>query len=275
MDQIKIEKLEVYAGHGVYAHEQENGQLFWVSAVLYTDLRRAGETDALQDSTHYGEVCRLMQAWLQGHTYQLIEAAAEHLAREVLLRFPLVREIEIELCKPHAQIGIPFENVSVKIRRGWKQVYLGIGSNLGDKQRYLENAVTALKQDERIREVRCSSWTGTKPYGGVEQEDFLNGVLELYTLYEPWELLALLQKLEADAGRERKVHWGPRTLDLDILFFEGFVSVEPALCVPHPDMENREFVLKPMMELNPYYRHPVNGKSIKQMFQELEGRKPT
>lgn len=270
MDRIKIEKLEVYAGHGVYTQEKENGQLFVVSAVLYADLREAGRKDELMYSTHYGDVCRFMHTWLREHTFLLIEAAAEQLSRAVLLQFPRIREIEIELCKPNAQIGIPFENISVILKRGWKQVYLGIGSNLGDKKRYLENAVASLKQNELIREVKCSEWMVTEPYGGVEQDDFLNGALELQTLYDPYELLDFLQKLELQAGRERKVHWGPRTLDLDILFFEDFISADPMLTVPHPDLENRGFVLRPLAQLNPCCRHPVNGKSIKQMLRELE-----
>ena len=118
--------------------------------------------------------------------------------------------------------------------------------------------------------MRCSKLLYTKPYGGVKQEDFLNGAIELETLLTPYELLDFLHELEKEAGRERKIHWGPRTLDLDILFYEDFVSDDPKLTIPHPDMENRLFVLEPLMELCPYYINPINQKSVKQMLKELQ-----
>lgn len=270
MDQIKIQGLEVYAGHGVFPEENRNGQMFVVDAVLYADLSSAGKTDDLTLSTHYGEVCHLISRYLKGNTFQLIEAAAEHAACEVLLAFPHVKELEITLCKPNAPIGLPFENVAVSIRRGWKKAYLGIGSNMGDKGAYIERALNGLKAHEKIRNVKCSDLIVTSPYGGVEQDDFLNGAVLLETLLSPMELLDYLHELEQEAGRERKVHWGPRTLDLDVLLYEGYISDDAILTVPHPDMENREFVLKPLAQLSPYEMHPVLHKSVKQLLAELK-----
>lgn len=272
MDEIRIEHLEVYAGHGVFQDENKNGQRFFVNAVLETDIRQAGEADELTLSTHYGEVAWLISKFLKENTFKLIETAAEKTAEQVLLNFPLVHAIDLEIRKPDAPIGLPFEFVSVRIRRGWKKAYIGIGSNMGNKREYLETAVNRLKENEKIRRIRVSSFIETKPYGGVEQDDFLNGVIEIETLLTPYTLLAFLQTLEQEAGRERTVHWGPRTLDLDILFYEDFISDEPKLMVPHPDMQNREFVLKPLNELCPYYRNPVLGKSVRQMFTELENK---
>ena len=270
MDQIRIENLEVYAGHGVHPYEREEGQSFLVDAVLYTDLRMAGMTDDLAFSTHYGHVSKRINSYLREHTFQLIEAAAEHLAKELLLEFPRIDALVLEVKKPHAPVKLPFSNLSVRIERGWKQAYLGIGSNMGDRRAFLEKAVQRIKDHPEIRDVQCSSWMITKPYGGVEQEDFLNGAIGIRTLLQPYELLAFLQSLEAEAGRERKVHWGPRTLDLDILFYEGFVSTDPKLTVPHPDMANREFVLKPLCEISPWQYNPVTGKSAGQMLAALE-----
>lgn len=269
MDFIQIEDLEVYAGHGVLEEENRNGQLFLISARLYTGLREAGKTDELTSSTHYGEVCHFIHTYMREHTFRLIEAAAENLVREILLAFPLIEKISMELKKPEAPIGLPFKSVSVNIERGWSRVYLGIGSNMGEKQAYIDGALKGLLEKREIRNVRCSKLLVTKPYGGVRQDDFLNGAVELDTLLPPYELLDFLHELEQRAGRERKLHWGPRTLDLDILFYEGFVSDEPALTVPHQDMENRLFVLEPLAELCPYYINPVNQKSVRQMYREL------
>jgi dihydroneopterin aldolase/2-amino-4-hydroxy-6-hydroxymethyldihydropteridine diphosphokinase len=269
MDEIRIEGLEVYAGHGVFAEENRTGQPFFVNALLYTDTRKAGKTDELTESTNYAEVCRLIHETLRSNSFRLIEAAAEKTAEELLLQFPRIQKVDLEIRKPRAPIGLPFSDVSVKISRGWKKAYLGIGSNMGDKKRYLDEAVEKMRTDACLREVHASTWITTMPYGGVEQDEFLNGAIEVETLYTPEELLHFLQRLEGEAGRERKIHWGPRTLDLDILFYEDFVSDKKELMVPHPDLQNRFFVLRPLNELCPYYIHPVLHKSVKQLLVEL------
>ncbi|MGN0376097.1 MAG: 2-amino-4-hydroxy-6-hydroxymethyldihydropteridine diphosphokinase [Suilimivivens sp.] len=270
MDEIRIEGLEIYAGHGVFEEENKAGQPFFVNAVLYTDTRAAGIYDDLAMSTHYGEVSHLIDRFLKDHTFQLIETAAEKTAEQILLHFPLIQRLDLEIRKPKAPIGLPFSSVSVRITRGWKRAYLGIGSNMGDKRKFMDDAVRKLKTDEKVRKVQNTEWIVTKPYGGVEQDEFLNGAIGLETLYTPLELLHLLQFMEKEAGRERKIHWGPRTLDLDILFYEDFISDTKELMVPHPDMQNREFVLKPLNMLCPYYIHPLFHKSVRQMLDELE-----
>lgn len=269
MDEIRIENLEVYAGHGVYEEENRNGQTFFVNVIMYTDVKEAGSRDELSLSTNYGEVCHKIHTCLRENTFQLIEAVAEFTAEQILLAFPLIQALSLEIRKPDAPVGLPFESVSVKICRGWKKAYLAVGSNMGEKAAYIKEAVEKLVQNPKIRKVRMSELLVTKPYGGVEQDDFLNGAMELETLYTPMELLEFLQQTEAEAGRERLVHWGPRTLDLDILFYEDVVSDVPRLMIPHPDMQNREFVLKPLAELCPYYRHPLTGKAVMQMLKEL------
>lgn len=138
MDQIRIKGLEIFAHHGVYPEEKEKGQHFFLDAVLYTDTRRAGLTDRLELSTDYGEVCRLMNEVMCAQTYDLIERAAEQTAQEVLLAFPLIRRLELELHKPEAPIPLPFGDVSVRIERGWHRVFVAFGSNMGDKEYYLE-----------------------------------------------------------------------------------------------------------------------------------------
>lgn len=270
MDEIRIEGLEVYAGHGVFEEEKRQGQPFLIHAVLYTDIREAGISDDLTLSTHYGEVSQLINRFVREHTFRLIETLAEQTAEKILLQFPRIKALDLEIKKPRAPIGLPFESVSVKISRGWKKSYLGIGSNMGDKRQYMEEALLKLEKNEKIRNVRASSFIVTQPYGGVEQDEFLNGAVELETLYTPWELLRFLQSVEKEAGRVRDIHWGPRTLDLDILFYEDFICDSNELTVPHPDMKNRDFVLKPLNELCPYGMHPIFHKSIGQMLEELQ-----
>ena len=272
MDEIRIEGLEVYAYHGVYQDENEKGQIFRVNAVLYTDTKKAASEDELELSTDYGEVCRFITDRMKAHNYKLLETIAEKLAQDILLNFTLIKSVRLEICKPQAPIGLPFRNVSVCITRSWHKVYLEAGSNMGDREELIRQGVQSLKEHELIRNVRESALYETKPYGGVEQDDFLNGALEIETLLDPEELLNLLHQIEEKAGRKRLVHWGPRTLDLDILFYDKLVYESDTLIIPHLDIQNRTFVLQPLSELASGYRHPVLQKTVSELLEELTHR---
>lgn len=271
--EIKIEELNVYAYHGVYPDENEKGQNFYVNATLFQDTQRAGESDDLDLSTDYGEICVFITRWMTGHTFKLIESVAEQLARDILYEFPLVNSIELEIRKPEAPIPLPFGSVSVNIKRGWHTAYIAIGSNMGDRAAYIDEAVRILGAEKHTEILKISDIITTKPYGGVEQDDFLNGAVKARTLLTPAGLLKFLHEIEQNAGRERKVHWGPRTLDLDIIFYDKLIYEDDELIIPHVDMENRDFVLKPMCEIAPNFRHPVLGLTMTQLLERL-GQKP-
>lgn len=270
MDEIRIENLKVYAHHGVYAHENEDGQNFYINAILYTDTKKAGVMDDLDLSTNYGEICQYIGDFMVKHTYKLIETVAEKCAEGILLQFPLVRKIALEVRKPEAPIPMEFESVSVRIQRGWNRAYIACGSNMGDKEKYLINAVDSLKADEKCRVRKVSDFVTTTPYGGVEQDNFLNGAIEIETLYSPEELLLCLQEIEKENGRVREIHWGPRTLDLDILLYENRVIHSESLIVPHVDMQNRDFVLVPLAQIAAYEMHPILQKPICILLSELK-----
>lgn len=272
-DEIRIEMLKVFAHHGVLPEETRDGQIFFVNAVLYTDVRKAGIDDNLEESVDYGTVCHFVTEWMQKNTCLLLEAVAEKLAKALLLKYHLICSLDLEIRKPEAPIQLPFGCVSVKIHRGWHRAFIGIGSNMGDRERYLNGAVEALKAHPMIEVKKVSDYIVTKPYGGVEQEDFLNGALELETLLNPEELLEALHEIENAADRKRTIHWGPRTLDLDILFYDNLYYRSDTLVIPHPDLENREFVLRPLVTLDPYLCHPVMGKSVKRLLEKLEAGK--
>ncbi len=271
-DEIRIEELEIYAHHGVFPEETGLGQKFFVNAVLYTDTHAAGLEDELTLSTDYGAVCQFIHRFLTDHTYKLLEAAAEHLAGRLLLKFSLIRGLTLEIRKPSAPIPLPVSSVSVSVTRGWKRAVIACGSNMGEKEQYIESAIRKIAEDEKCRLLQCADRIVTKPYGGVEQADFVNGAVLVETLYEPEELLGLLNRLEAEAGRERKIHWGPRTLDLDLIFYEEEVIRTDRLTVPHPDMQNRDFVLIPLSQIVPDWIHPIYGKSVNVLLEELEGK---
>lgn len=268
-DKIKIENLEVFANHGVFPEENRLGQKFLVSAVLYTDTRKAGLSDDLTASIHYGEVSQFIHTYMKEHTYQLIERAAESLAEELLLHTEHLERVRIEVKKPWAPVGLPLESVSVEIERGWHTAYIAMGSNMGEKQGYLETAVEELNRLPLAQVEKVSEFYVTPPYGVADQDDFLNGCLELRTLLTPRELLDAIHEIEKQAGRERLVHWGPRTLDLDIIFYDDLVLEEEDFCIPHVEMHKREFVLQPLHDIAPYKRHPVYGKTVREMLEDV------
>ena len=141
---------------------------------------------------------------------------------------------------------------------------------MGDREKYIRDAVKMLDSIRGCTVKRVSDLIETPPYGVTDQDDFLNGCLELETLLTPRELLGELNRIEAEAGRERIVHWGPRTLDLDIIFYDDITIQEKDLCIPHVEMHKRKFVLEPLSQIAPYKRHPVYGKTVTEMLKELE-----
>lgn len=264
-DKITIRRLEVYAKHGVYPEENVLGQKFVISAVLHTHTKKAGLTDELAFSVDYGKVSHFMQAFVTEHTWKLLESVAERLAEALLLEFPLIEQVELRIEKPWAPIGLPLETVSVEICRGWHTAYIALGSNMGDKKGYLDMAVRRLQDRADCQVRQISDYLVTAPYGGVEQDDFLNGALELRTLLEPEELLEVLHGIEQEANRVREIRWGPRTLDLDILLYDDMVIDTPTLHIPHAELHLRDFVLIPLAQIAPWKRHPLTGQTVEEL----------
>lgn len=268
-DIIRIRNLETFGNHGLIPEENVLGQKFFISADVYTSTRQAGKKDNLKQSIHYGEVCREIDSFIRQNTFKLIEKVAENLAEHLLLTYPLMTGIKLEIKKPWAPIGLPLDFVSIEITRSWHEVYIGLGSNMGESEQLIHTAITQLDNLKTSQVIKVSKLIKTKPYGGVEQPDFINGVLQLKTLLTPNELLEALHQIEHQAGRKRSVHWGPRTLDLDILLYDEQLVFEENLTIPHIDMTNREFVLTPLAEIAPYAIHPATGKTILTLQQEL------
>jgi 2-amino-4-hydroxy-6-hydroxymethyldihydropteridine diphosphokinase len=150
------------------------------------------------------------------------------------------------------------------------KVFVGIGTNLGDRHKNIEDAFKNL-QFYSLRIIKKSPVYETEPYGLKEQPNFLNCIVEIEVEESPEELLKNFLKIEKEMGRERKIPWGPRIIDLDILFYDDLVIDEENLKIPHPDIKNRFFVLKPLLDIAPDFIHPVLKRTIKELLDELKG----
>ncbi|MGI6119075.1 MAG: 2-amino-4-hydroxy-6-hydroxymethyldihydropteridine diphosphokinase [Desulfosporosinus sp.] len=148
------------------------------------------------------------------------------------------------------------------------RAYLGLGSNSGDRSHYLREAVSALAGP--LIEIKAASHIyETEPWGLKDQPLYLNQVIEVETSLEPLELLRFCQEIERRLGRKHGVHWGPRTIDIDVLIYDNIVSKSEELILPHPYLEERAFVLTPLREIAPELVLP-SGRSITEVSGEGE-----
>ena len=213
MDEIRVKNLEVFCHHGVYKEENVLGQKFLVNIVSKVDTRAAGKTDELELSVSYGDICRCVKKEMTKQNDKLLERVAERLAECILLQFPLIKEVEIEVKKPWAPVLMHVDYTSVKIKRSWHKVYIGVGSNLGEREEY---------------------------------------------------------QIENEAERKREIHWGPRTLDLDILLYDDLVTEDEEITIPHPELTKRLFVLEPLCELTPRGIHPLERRRYSDILEDLK-----
>jgi dihydroneopterin aldolase/2-amino-4-hydroxy-6-hydroxymethyldihydropteridine diphosphokinase len=254
-DHILINDLRVISVIGVLEHERQAPQPLRIDVDIHVDLHDAGLSDDLTETVNYGEVCERLVAIARDHSDLLLERLAQRMA-DVVLEFPRVHSVDLTLTKVRPPIPVDVNSSAVRIHRvktstfrlSTHEAVIALGSNLGDRVEYLRFAVERLGDSV----VAQSEVFETDPVGGpLDQGAYLNMVVVMETELDPYALLRWLHRIEADAGRERTVHWGPRTLDLDLLFFDDVVIEGGNVSIPHPRYSERRFVLAPLSQVRP------------------------
>lgn len=269
MDVVSIKNLEIFSNHGVLKEENILGQKFLISVEISLSTRNAGNTDNIELSVNYADVCHTIKNIMEKNTFKLIETAAEKISETVLLKFSNAVKIKTEIKKPWAPIMLPLEHVSVSVERSWHTVYLSLGSNIGDTNKFLTDGISLINENRLCSVTKKSDFIITKPVGYTDQDDFLNCCIEIKTLMTPHELLSFINSVEAKQKRERKIHWGPRTLDIDIILYDNEIICDDILTIPHSEMANREFVLKPLCQIAPYALNPVLNMAVCELYKFL------
>lgn len=257
LDKIELRNLRIVTKIGVLAHEQKILQPIEIDVILYADLSVPCQTDLLKDTVNYGTVCTLIEEITRENDCSLLEKLAEMIA-DALLTLDKVEatEITIRKLRPPVPSDLSWTAVSIYRKRAQPllshapplhRALIALGSNLGDCASYLRLALRHLGTV-----VAQSQVYETKPVGGpAEQGSFLNMVIAIETPLDPFALLKLSHRIEDQAGRERQEVHGPRTLDIDILYFEDIKIESPELMIPHPRIQERAFVLAPLAEIAP------------------------
>lgn len=265
LDTITLTGVSANGKHGVLDFEKQRAQNFVVDVTLHLDLAAAGKSDALNNTVDYGAVAKRIVAIIEGEHVDLIERLAAKIADDILTIEP-IQQVDVTVHKPHAPITVPFTDVSVSISRAKSGVasaiaqeesarvhhaVVAMGGNIGEVQHNLRDAVRCIDGLPGTQVTGISPLYRTAAWGMADgTPDFLNAVVEVETTLGAHELLFALQDIEASHGRTREQHWSSRTLDLDIIDFDGRTSADPDLALPHPRAWQRAFVLTPWAALN-------------------------
>lgn len=291
LDQIAVQGIRVLGYHGVLETERDGGQVFFADVVAHVNSRTAASRDDVAYTVNYSDMADRTAEVLAGSPNQLIESVAEQVAR-ALLEMEGIECVDVTIHKPHAPLHVEFKDVTVSIRRDlsdgsvWADKRIGssagesddpldtganpvrdemdvrpaqpvgaviaLGGNLGEVEPTFRAALAELHRITGIAVQYASPLVRTAPEGGVDQPDYLNAVVRVQTSLSPRELLAACQGVEVVHGRDRSVAGSARTLDLDLISYDGVVGHTHDLTLPHPRAHQRSFVVLPWSHMEPH-----------------------
>ncbi len=266
MDKIFLKRLEADCVIGIFKRERVKRQKVWIDLELACDARDAARKDLILSGVNYKKIAKSLLKWTKRSRFHLIESLAEYLAKKLLTHFPL-RKVTLTVSKPGA---VRFaENVGVKITREAEGVddgdrgewaYINVGSNI-EKERKIRDALVFLGREFEIG-ARSSTYESS-PSPGATGGSFWNLIVKIRTDLEPLKLKTRLLSLERRLGRRRTGNKSaPRTIDLDIVYYGSSVIRGKNLTLPHPDAHLVPYMLIPMVEVDPTFRHPLLGRTM-------------
>jgi dihydroneopterin aldolase/2-amino-4-hydroxy-6-hydroxymethyldihydropteridine diphosphokinase len=268
-DHIFVSNLCLHGRHGVLPEESRLGQKFFLDIDCTVDLSAAVRDDDYGKTVCYSRLCDLAIEVSSSTRFKLIETLADRIAEKVLETFPAVSEVAVRVRKPWAPIVAVLDHVGVEIRRPRRiPVGFSLGSNVGDKAANIRQAIARLDSEPGIDIDRVSHLYRTAPWGNSDQDWFINACVLGATSLGPHDLLRRCKAIEMQIGRLPGPRWGPRVIDIDILFFGETVLETADLTLPHKEMFNRSFVLVPLAEIAA--GRAVGGRRIGEAAEDLQ-----
>lgn len=249
-DWIKVQNLRLRGNHGVFEREKQTGQEFQFDIDCAFDTRACAQSDDYEQALCYASLCDLARQVCGDGPFDLVETLANRLADLILEKNPSVTETRIAVRKPTAPMKGTFDAVGVQIsrKRRWR-VGLSLGSNIGDAAANLHLALSHLTIEDGFELDQVSSFYKTPPWGDENQDPFVNACVTGWSTLAPESLLRRIKQIELSMGRAPERRWGPRLIDIDLLFADDWTVDTPLLTLPHREMFNRPFVLIPLAEI--------------------------
>ena len=265
-----LSNLEFYGYHGYFPEENVLGQRFKVSIEAYGELSLSHTSGDLDDSVSYVDIFDVVKEVFYSKKYKILEQLGYDIGKAIIDRFFRIKSVQVLVMKPEVPIPVTCDyfGIQQEIKRE-TIAYLGLGSNLGDREGYLNSAIHQLDFHKEIEVTKTSKVYETDPFGYEDQGMFLNMVVEVKTSLSPRALLKYCNHIESNLLRQRDVKWGPRTIDVDILTYEDYTSDEEILTLPHPGVTQRAFVLLPLKDVVEA-DFSINGKNIDEMISNVD-----
>jgi dihydroneopterin aldolase/2-amino-4-hydroxy-6-hydroxymethyldihydropteridine diphosphokinase len=267
-DRIFVSNLCIQGHHGVLAEETRLGQKFFIDIDCAADLKECVRDDDYSKAVCYSALCDLAIQVSASGPFKLIETFGDRIAVQILAQFSSVSEVRVRIRKPSAPIAGIVDHVGIEVKRVRSTpVAFSLGSNFGNKTGNLRAALALFSVEEGVEIDAVSHFYKTAPSGKEDQDWFLNACAIGQTNLSPRALLRLCKGLEIQMGRTPETRWGPRIIDIDLLFFGDTEMSTPGFTLPHPEMFNRAFVLIPLAEIAPEQR--VAGRLIRDAAERL------
>jgi dihydroneopterin aldolase/2-amino-4-hydroxy-6-hydroxymethyldihydropteridine diphosphokinase len=251
LDQLSLEYDSVFCTIG--SDKLQKQLQFDISLQLYFD------EEELNTRTYDASIIkRMIKQHFAKNIFDTPKAACLELVQKLLDSFLCFKKVV-------AIMSNMTTNSTYIVSRKRLVAYLGLGSNIGQRESNIKKAIFELNN---IGLVKCTSnFYNTKPVGPISQDDFLNAVVKLETYFLPHQLLNAVKDIEKSLGRTNTVKWGPRIIDIDILLYDDIKLYTEQLILPHPHMHKREFVLKPMLDIAPYIVHPIYNLNMTELYE--------